>query len=33
LTDNNLAVIKEMKSRGFNPYELAKVADVEEEEE
>lgn len=33
LTDSNLSAIEEMKSHGFNPYELAKVADVEEEEE
>jgi len=33
LTDKNKARIDEMVSEGFNPYELSKVAKIEEEEE
>ena len=33
LTDNNLAIIEEIKKHGFDPYELAVIADVNDEEE
>ena len=33
LTEKNLAVIEEIKAHGFNAYELAKIAEVSDEEE